>query len=86
MKGLLKEWKQRCEEERQICEEVKCIHTDGEFQEQYGITDEQMAVFKQVWNQVFLPFEVVILIVKVAVIVIPLDLLLLLTAKALGLW
>lgn len=85
MKKLLQEWKQRREEERQIAEEVKDIHSDKEFQERYGLTDEQMAAFQLAWKQVFLPAEILILIVKVAAIVIPLVFLQLWLSKVIGL-
>lgn len=65
---MFSEWRKHREEERKIREEVKDIHSDKEFQERYGLTDDQMAMFKLAWKQVFLPAEILITVFKVVLI------------------
>ena len=66
---MFKEWRKRREEERKIREEVKDIHSGKEFQERYGLTDDQMKMFDLAWKQVFLPAEIIITFIKVVSIV-----------------
>lgn len=66
---MIKEWRKRREKVRKIREELKDIHSDKEFQEHYGLTDDQMKMFNLAWKQAFLPAEIIITIIKVSLAV-----------------